>query len=149
MGSRVNLLFLLFITIFNNSCAQENSEEHSAIELVKMFYTARSTIHFTLSDLGKIESLQNKYCTKKLLKRLNENFQLTGLDHDLLTKDYGIDSLGLKTLTVLKDQAQGNVYVVAYTILDDAPDLSKVEVNVTLYVTVKKEEGSLKIDDIK
>ncbi len=144
------LIFISFTTAFECSYSQKPTEEQQAIEMLKQFYFAQSAIKSTPQNIGKIDSLQKMYCSKKLQKKLKEQFQLTGLDHDLLTNDFGIDSLGIKTLSISKDLKHNNNYIVSYTILDDVvPNLSKKEIKVIINVTVQKEDGMLKVDDIK
>lgn len=144
------LIFFSFTTAFECSFSQKPTEEQQAIEMLKQFYIAQSTIKSTPQNIGKMDSLQKMYCSKKLQKKLKEQFQLTGLDHDLLTNDFGIDSLGLKKLSISKDPKQNNNYIVSYTILDDVvPNLTKKEIKVIINVTVQKEDGMLKVDDIK
>jgi len=144
------LIFISFTTAFKCSYSQKSTEEQQGIEMLKQFYIAQSGIKSTPQNIGKIDSLQRIYCSMKLQKKLKEQFQLTGLDHDLLTNDYGIDSLGIKTLSIVKDLKQTNNYIVSYTILDDVvPNLSKKEIKVIINVTIKKENGLIKVDDIK
>ena len=152
MNKSINYLLILisFVTAFECSYSQNNTEDQQALVMLKEFYIAQNKINFTLRDIGKMDSLQKKYCTKKLQEKLKKQFQLTGLDHDLLTNDYGIDSLGIKTLTISKDPNQINNYIINYTILDDVvPKVSKKEIKVLINVTVKKENHILKVDDIK
>lgn len=144
------LVFFSFTTALECSYSQKPTEEQQAIEMLKQFYIAQSAIKSTPQNIGKMDSLQKMYCSKKLQKKIKEQFQLTGLDHDLLTNDFGIDSLGIKTISITKDLTQNNNYIVSYTILDDVvPNLSKKEIKVIINVTVQKEDGKLKVDDIK
>ncbi|MFT3740958.1 MAG: hypothetical protein QM786_19585 [Breznakibacter sp.] len=152
MNNAINylLIFVLFVSAFGCCYSQKPTEEQQVTEMLRQFYIAQSAIKSTPNDIGKMDSLQKLYCSKKLQKKLREQFQLTGLDHDLLTNDYGIDSLGVKTLSISKDSKQNNGYIVSYTILDDVvPNLSKKEIKVIINVTIQKEDDMLKVDDIK
>ncbi len=152
MNKAINYL-LIFISLASSSgCnySQKPAEEQQATEMLRHFYIAQNSIKSIPHDIGKMDSLQKIYCSKKLQKKLKEQFQLTGLDHDLLTNDYGIDSLGVKTLSISKDPEKNNNYIVSYTILDDVvPNLSKKEIKVIINVTILKEDGVFKVDDIK
>lgn len=145
-GIIYSLLCILFVTTFEYSYAQNASEDQQAIEMLNLFYTAYSPVKFTLQGWSKMDSLQRRYCTKRLSKKL----KLLKIESDLLTNDFGIDSLGLKTLSISKYQKAQNIYTVSYTILDDViPNVCKKEVKVIINVTVQKENGIFKIDDIK
>ncbi len=147
----VNYLLVLvsFTTAIERSYSQSASKGTQAIEMLREFYIAQSKINLTIQDIGKKDSLQKKYCSRKLQEKLKEQFNLTGLDHDLLTKDYGIDSLGLKTLKITKDPKQRNCYDISYSIYDDViPNITKKEIKVEIKVAVKKENHILKVDNI-
>jgi len=59
-------------------------------------------------------------------------------------------TLGLKTLTIEKDQRSNNEFIISYNIVADlVPNVVKKEINATIYMIVIKEEGQYKIDDIK
>lgn len=149
-GINYFLFFVLFVTAYECGYSQNVPEDQQAIEMLRQFYIAQSSIKFTPQNISKIDSLQKEYCSKKLQEKLRKQFQLTGLDHDLLTNDYGIDSLGIKTLLISKDPKQNNNYIVTYTILDDVvPGVSKKEIKVIINVTVQKENGKIKVDAIK
>lgn len=152
MNKSVNylLISILFATVFECSYSQNTSEDQHAIKMLREFYIAQSKIKSTPQDIGKMDSLQKRYCSKKLQRKLNEQFQLTGLDHDLLTNDYGIDSLGIATLSISKDPDRNNNYTISYTILDDiVPNVSKKEIRVTINVTVIRENNILKVDTVR
>jgi hypothetical protein len=118
--------------------------------MLKEYYSARSTLRLTILDQDKLDSLQNRYCTKKLIKKINKICNESGLEPDILTKDYGIDSLGFKTLTISKDSIRENVYFVSYSILAEVvPNICKKEIKVIIPITVKKENGIIKMDEIE
>lgn len=149
MKNIIIILFLLASTLCN-CCTQAISDDDQAKIMLKEFFGARSTIKFTIKDQDKINSLYKQYCSKKLQKRLNELHLQFGLEHDFLTNDFGIDSLGLKTLTIEKDQRSNNEFIISYNIVADlVPNVVKKEINATIYMIVIKEEGQYKIDDIK
>jgi hypothetical protein len=149
-----SLFCVLFMATFEFSYAQNNSDDKQAIKMIKEFYveyykvwenTPTSVPANVLHE--KIDSFAQKYCTKEARNKAKERF---AYGQDFLTKDYGIDSLGLKTLSISKDIKEKNSYIVSYTILDDVvPNVCKKEVKVIINAIVQKEKGILKIDDIK
>lgn len=95
----------------------------------------------------KLDSLQEKYCTLKLRSKSKDQLKY---GQDLLTNDYGIDSIGIKTLSISKEPGKKNVYIVSYTTLSDlVPNISKKEVKVVIHLTIVQENGVLKIDNVE
>jgi hypothetical protein len=145
-----SLICILFGLAIKCTYSQIDYGDQRAIEMLRNFYIAQSTIISFPQDIVKMDSLQMEYCSKKLQEKIKEQFQLTGYDHDLLTNDYGIDSLGAQTLSISKKAKRNNTFIVSYTILDDiVPGVSRKEIKVIFDVTVTMEDGILKVDSIK
>ncbi|HTE01717.1 MAG TPA: hypothetical protein VK668_20655 [Mucilaginibacter sp.] len=129
----------------NITFAQGSSISNQSTAMLKEFYSAYSTVKFTLKDLKKIDSLQKKYCSINLRKELNEEYKANGLEHDLLTNDHGINANSLKTLTVIKNSKKINGYIVSYFNQTISATNKPILERVILHVCVTKENGSIKI----
>ena len=146
------LLIISFLPIPLVLKAQASSSDKQAIKMLNEFYTAHCKIWVikpTPKTLYlKLDSLQKKYCTQKLRKEAKESFNDVG--YDLLTGDWGIDIKSLKTLTIVKDSAKENTYIVSYMVIGYPQSPTKpVNELVILHVSLAKENGQLKIASIK
>jgi len=148
------VVYLFFISIIlagnsNYVYSQSNPADEDATQMLKSFYTMRSTIKYIVKDIPKIDSLQKKYCTINLQKKLKEEYKANGLDHDLLTNDNGIDPKALNTISISKAPGKINRYIVSYinhTI--DANNKPIIE-KVVSHVIVVKEDGRFKIASVQ
>ena len=141
---------LIFVLLFMASAvvakAQNDAEEKQAVQMLKEFYIAYnaawSTAHHGI-PIKKLDSLQRKYCTKKMRDEVKE----FGLDHDSVI---GVDNLyaeHLKTVTVIKDSAKTNAYMVSYSYHTTFGSQS-TDTKVVLHVTFVKEGVNFKIDSV-
>jgi len=153
MKTILPLFTTILMLISFDGCVNAQNEDKQIIEMLKEYYTAHYAIWSIKptppSDVldMKLDSLQDKYCTLNLRSKSKDQ-----LNHwqDLLTNDYGIDSLGIKTMSISKDTDKKNVYIVSYTTLNDlVPNTSKTEVKVILRLTIVNEKGALKMDNIE
>lgn len=94
----------------------------------------------------KIDSLARKYCTKKVR---NEAKAWFANGQELFTNDYGIVNESLKTLTITKDSAIENTYIVVYTTINSDASGKEIQQKVVLHVSVVKEKDSYKINWVK
>jgi hypothetical protein len=142
---------ICLIILVSNGCAgaQNHIPEKGAVQTLKEFYTAYSKVKFTAKYVRQIDSLQKKYCTIKFRKKLKDEFKAAGLDHDLLTNDYGMDADKLKTLVIAKEPGAANVYSVSYTAMVTSPSNKTAEEKVVLHVAVAEEEQAIKIESVK
>jgi hypothetical protein len=145
-------LIILFIASALTSKSQYNSSDKEAIQMLKEFYTAYIMAwdewkpHTVPTvTIRKTDSLKQKYCTAKLKVDLKKLFKAEGLDHDLLINDEPTDMKHLKTLTVIKDPAKRNAYLVSYMDSNFTPTGKAIEKKNIIHVTVAKEAGRLKI----
>lgn len=150
MNTRYLSKFLCVILIVNSaiSCSPENQDGKCEIEMLKEFYVAHCSLYHLSQDNKRTDSLVDKYCTPRLsaiIKAINEQ---SYYEHDPLTKDAGIDSLSLKTLIVKKDPQKTNGFIVTFSVIQDAPDMSKVKTDVIIHLTVVRENDKFKIDEI-
>lgn len=142
--------FLCIILISSSiiSYSQENQDGKCEIEMLKEFYVAHCSLYHMSQDNKRTDSLVDKYCTPRLSKIIKAINEQSYYEHDPLTKDAGIDSLSLKTLIIKKNPQKNNGFVVSYSVLQDAPDMSKVKTDVIIHLTVVKENDKFKIDEI-
>ena len=145
------MLAITSILIFFTSCHAQD-EEKQAISMLNEFYVAynRVSAESELDVLkARLDSLQQKYCTKRLQKELNKIFEVHGLDHDVLLNDvYTEDIESLKTMSITKDKTRENTYLVTYDAVVTGIDYKKINQKVQIYVVVVKEDGNFKIDNV-
>lgn len=148
-------LSIVCITVFSNSCiqAQNTINENGVEKMIKDFYTKNSKIwENTPTSVPanvlheKLDSLAQKYCTKKIRNEAKAWF-VNG--QDLFTKDYGMDIESLKTLTITKDTLKANCYIVRYTTSNSDASGKTVKQNVILHISVVKDRDCYKINEIK
>ena len=141
------LLAFLIITSVIASKAQDSSSGQQAVHMLKEFYTAYNTAWSTTKGyvlIKKLDSLQRKYCTKKLRNEVKE----IGLDHDpLIGIDY-TDVEHLKTLSITKDPGNANGYIVFYMAHTLSASNKPTDEKVVIHVIVVKEEGVAKIASV-
>ncbi len=139
-------LILLFAISIVVSRAQDSSSDKQAVQMLKEFYTAYSTVKFVVKDSAKWNSLQKRYSTKKLSKEAKEWYND---GHDLYTNDWGIDIESLKNMTIIKDATKANSYIISYIVSTTDPSNNPIKKKVILHVTAQKDDGSCKIASVK
>jgi len=142
------LTIIMFLANHNYTQAQNVVDDKQAVQMLKEFYTSYNTAWSTTKGFvltKKLDSLQLKYCTKKLRREVKES----GLDQDpLIGIDY-TDVGHLKTLTITRDAAKKNSYVVCYIAHTLSAANKPIDERVIIHVTVIKERGKLKIESVK
>ncbi len=121
--------------------------------MLKDFYTTYSvewSLKGTNKDprlLGKkLDSLEQKYCTQKLVKEVKDWFND---GQDLLTNTWGIFE-PVDSLTIVKDLAHKNSYILSYINVDYPQSLTMpVKKKIVLHIEVVKEGGHYKIASVK
>jgi len=92
----------------NSGCqAQNEVDDKQAMAMIKEFYTVYNTEWATNKNItlkNNLDSLQDKYCTARLINKLREPY----LDHDMFIKDLNTDVEHLTTLTITKDSIKAN-----------------------------------------
>lgn len=85
-------------------------------------------------------------CTQRLFKELVDEQNQNGLDHDLITSDYGFDEYSLKTMYVSKYSS--NTYRVTYQVF--MPDVKgkQKKYDVILYYQIKVINNKFKINSV-
>lgn len=145
---------IVCVMAFSNSCiqAQNTIDENGVEKMIKDFYTKHSNIwENTPTSVPanvlheKLDSLAQKYCTKKIRNEAKSWF-VNG--QDLFTNDYGMDIESLKTLRITKDTLKANCYIVRFTTTNSDASGKPVKQNVTLHISVIKDRDSYKIDEI-
>jgi hypothetical protein len=131
---------LSFLNTLADVHAQNTNDDKQAVQMLKDFYTAWA-VPKDKAFLKKIDPLLMKYVTGKLKNDQKEE----GLEHDLLTNDHQMDAEHLKTLTVTKDPAKVNEYIVSFIDHTLSAANEPVDEKVVLYVRVIKQAGVFKI----
>ncbi|MGF0099177.1 hypothetical protein ACQRD6_12740 [Prevotella sp. SGI.027] len=99
-----------------------------------------SSIHKQLIELYQ------KTCTNRLFGELVNELNENGLDHDLITSDYGFDGYSLKTIKVSKDSS--NIYRVSYQVFITNINGKQEKFDVVLYYEIKVININLRINGI-
>jgi len=131
--------------------AQSNIQNEQIIKMLKEFYIVYNKV---LSDapsinymlINKIDSLQCKYCTKKLRNELRSERKEFGFGFDPLIKDEYAEVLNM--LKVTKDSTRSNVYIVSYCYPTENASYKPINKTVTFHVLMMKEDGNFKIDSV-
>jgi len=146
-------IYILVILLFNSGCIHAQSEEKEIFKTLKEFYIAYNTVWVTdidqISLMGRLDSLRQEYCSKKLRDELSIDYQSHGLDHDRLINDLYADVESIKNLEVKKDVNAKNIYIVVYDAISYSSSTGKeMKVENSIRVTVIKENGRFKIDKV-
>jgi hypothetical protein len=122
-------------------------DSKQAIQIIKEFYIAYNTAwsaDLTPKELDeKLDNLKMKYCAITLIVDLKGD-----KDHDLLINDQYTDLQHLKTLSVVKDKAKTNAYIVSYIAPTTSPFNKLIEENVVIHLTVMKGNRGIVIDSV-
>jgi len=144
---------LAVLSLIHSICwAQSSISENKAIIMLKQFYIAHEKIESSIKTirpqvyLWKLDSLQKKYCTLKLRNTIKK-YQENGID--ILTNDQGIDSESLKTMKIVEDSEDKNVYIVSYDFLEENYPKKPFTRHVILHVGLVTENNSYKINSIR
>lgn len=71
------------------------------------------------------------------------------MDHDIFTNDYGTDDESMKTLIITKDSTKVNSYIVSYIVNTEDSSNKIIKEKVVVNLSIKKENGSYKINEVK
>lgn len=144
------LLVFTLVSLTSKCQVQKIINEKEAISMINKFYTNYNREWSTGNPntlKQRLYSLQNKYCTNRLIKKIRDPY----FEHDPLTNDIYTDMDFLNTLSIVRDSSKSNTYVVTY--IAHNPYYSKVhrkdpkeKVNIRLQIV--KYNGELKIDKI-
>jgi len=155
----MKIKFLKYFVIINLlllntciACIQNNNDDKEIMQMLKTFYIAHNSLWINTKDnfvlKKKSDSLNQKYCSLKLINKLKKEFKEGGLDIDLLTNDEGADENSLKTLIVKKIMTKANSFIITYDYSTMSPAYKPITKNVIIHVTVVMEKGSYKIDNV-
>jgi len=152
---RISVFVVTLILMFNIGCSNTPSKDEQIITLLRDFYIAYNEVWENAKSYNheefkeKVFSLQSKYCSNKLQRKLKQYYESSKFDHDLLTNDFGgTNSEKFKsTLTIVKDTTKEESYIVSYVVKIKAPSTPREEKNV-IHLTVINEEGNYKIDEV-
>ncbi|MFP9115629.1 hypothetical protein ACLI1A_16945 [Flavobacterium sp. RHBU_3] len=149
-------LFLFFSVVLlthNISIKDFDNQEKnvSPVEFLKEFYIAYNAAWSQGGEssvlIGKLKQLQAKYCSKEFQKVLNNNFEESGLDYDILISNYYANKNEIKTLNITSLKGKGK-YLVSYKVTINDFGTKKVE-TIKIKVTLIQENGKLKINDVE
>jgi hypothetical protein len=143
------VVFCIFFPVFYGCCySQNNFEDNKAKSMLREFYTVYNKEWNTDSGfvlLRKLDSLQDIYCTKHLIKKIRQ----PNLDHDLFTGDMDTDMSFLETLYIKKDTTQAGTYTVSYVARSYDPIAKRNDTEqVVLHVSVVNENEKYKLDSV-
>ena len=144
MKTKMYIATIIFGILFSNIMysqekqKENNSSDKEIIEMLKTFYTE----YISESDKmpmneNKINSIKKKYCTSKLLQKIN----LLPLDYDPFVDAQDFEPTLLKTIKFTKVSKNNNIYKACYVW-----DFNNKTICVKL--SIKKINNSFKIDDI-
>lgn len=150
------LLMTLSFVLLANGCVQAQKPllDNEAKKMIKQFYTKYCNIWESTSSKApanvlfeKIDSLTQKYCTKKIRNEAKKWFED---GHDLFTNDWGIDLESLKSLSIVKDSAKSNAFIVSYIVetYPVSPD-KPVKKQIKLYLSAIKDNETYLINEVK
>jgi hypothetical protein len=138
---------VVFLSGMDRANAQNNSSDKAAIQMLKTCYKEFNATCATVRGNSlhkKLDSLQQRYCTDLLIGKIKS----MGPEYDLLGYNPYTDIEHLKTLTVTKDPAQEDAYVVSY--IEHSTEASKaVDSKIVIHVNVLEESDGLKIASIR
>jgi hypothetical protein len=145
--------FAIYIIFINNICyaqVQNNEEVKQIKQVLREFYIAYNKAWSTTKNMyiikNQVDSLQIKYCTKKLRNELRSERKESGFGYEPLIKDEYAEVLNM--LTVTKDSTRSNVYIVSYCYPTINASYKPINKTVTFHVLMMEEEGSFKIDSV-
>ena len=149
---KLKMLFMISALFLSNRCSGQNDND-LIVSMLKEFYTSYNILwskDIQPNDLiNQMNSLQQKYCTKRFQKEIKKIFEVHGLDHDVLINDvYTEDIESLKSISIAKDSTRKNTYLVTYNAIVTGIDYKKTNQKVKIVVVVVKEDGNFKIDNV-
>jgi len=120
-----------------------NFDNKQAIAMLKEFYTNYLyAIDSRPRHKEKVDSIVNKYCTKQMLKQL-EQAVTEEWDYDLFLNGQEYQVEWLKTMSIYADSVNTNNYIVEFKYYDD---LFEKEVQHKIKLHLVKTDNDYKID---
>ena len=145
-----NMKIYLIVCFFYVSLLPIQAQDSNAEFFFKKVLTCNTRIWESKTSPDSINKqlidLYQKTCTTRLFGKLVNELKQNGLDHDLITSDYGFDKHSLKTINVSKYSF--NIYRVSYQVF--MPDINgkQKKYDVVLYYEIKMVNKNLKINGI-
>jgi hypothetical protein len=139
-------LVVLGCTSYSNAQSTGTSDKE-AIKMLKDCYTAYNATWATRKGntfQKKLDSLQQKYCTDQLKRKLKN----MAPDFDLLAYNAYTDVAHLKTLTVIKNPEEEDSYLVSY-IQRSSNDAQPTDLKVVLHVNVLDQGNGPRISAVR
>jgi hypothetical protein len=140
------VLLLLYLPNCDNGPKNDKVKVNECYEqgqVTRMLYSFYRAYISACAELNqsKVDSIQNKYCTQKLLKIINKMFEEQTLDYDPFLKSQMIDLTMLNKNTIRKDSIRENIYYFSYF----RPYYNKY---ITIKLGILKESNNYLIDSI-
>lgn len=146
----MNIYIYLTILLFSLPVHSCSGSENEKISLIKTVYLKNDSIWRCEKDpyqqLEDLTKLYQEYCSTKFCRDLIEDKQTMGLDHDLITADYGMDENAAKTLVI--QSISDNMYHVSYVTAIKGPTGTVKTYHVKLQVKLIRSKTGYEIDDV-
>lgn len=152
MKSLLSFLIVTIILISSMSYTHAQNNDKGIIEMLRNFYVAYNRVWSSDYDnlilVNKLDSLQQKYCTKGLQQKLKKLYKTDGLDHDVMINDIYTDIESIKSILIIKDLTKDNSYIISYPASIEDASNNKISATVTIHVIVKKINDLYKIESV-
>jgi len=146
---KVIIIFLFIISAAISKAQNNSTDEKQAVIMLKTFYTAYMS-EFSDNNIKHLEiqlsQLRKNYCTIKCEKEYKKLVDET--DSDPIIKAQDSDAKWTKTLSVVRDPKNQNLYIVSYNNDEYGEDGKLHKQTTTSKLIVIKQNSSFKIDSI-
>lgn len=146
------LIIVYFLCILHvvNACVNQQGEQDANEVIKQLFYENGEIWNGTENTemlSGKLIPMYKKYCSQKFFRELNDELKRMGVDHDLITCDYGFSKESIETFSI--EPLKKGKYRVTYNVVMDDYLGGKVKTHAILMVTIIKEDNTLKVMNIE
>lgn len=147
-----NVILVTMFMVLQLNCINSQNREKEIITNLTKLYTDYNYAWENEDDpamlIKRLTHLRQMYCSKSLQSKLNENFKLHGLDHDIIIKDLYTTTELISTLLIIKDSIKPNNFKVLYVAETEDPLNNIVKKEVCINLKMIKEDHSFKIDSV-
>ncbi|MDD4991453.1 MAG: DUF3828 domain-containing protein [Paludibacter sp.] len=135
-----------------NSQAKEVYLEEKILDMLNEFYTSYITENSKMAEMEnktagieKLNSIKRKYCTIRLLNKIDKQNEDAELDADPFLKSQDFNIKWSKTLKFRKDSKNQNMYIVSYSYYDNYKHTNN---QITIKLIIVKQRGCYRIDSV-